>query len=580
VLEHIAVVAGMEGVAVREHSRIVTARTPPTATIESRVNIIKRYNMYLSENIYYNHILTRHPMKAPRLIRSIFFLPLILLALLAACGGSEVPSTPDPAPINVQGTAATGSPLASAKVSLLCANGGVATTVTTSDTGKWAMRLPSTCAAPYFVSVTGIDTAVASTASSAVITLYSFSDEAGIINIKPFTDLLASFATHGHMAADYAAVLAGTKSVSILWNPTTSTEARAKFNTLLVNLGVSTGGIVDVIHGPFEAKKGDPIDDALERLKIARGSVTLAALAESVNRSGGVPGDQPWKTLFPQGVDLLTLNAMSCQFTEYPDVFASTPLTSTVSSMPLTTSVSSAIVTIKRGTTTVSISVVPNSADTTLTFPMLTIGNATSSFDISIESGTSLSVDPIFDGYGHYVHFPKNYVNGQQSLDINQYVGSVRRSFTCSAVDKPFTYAKLNNFHPQARLSSYVSSFLAGSPTATIGSSPEGCSGYLPGLFANGVQLPGTIFTYTYGVNSVGEVKFDNKSLSSDWLKPTQVGTTTVNGNNGAGYRESTEYDAEGFNNAKMSIGDPQGRGFFLYYENKPSMFRAQLCGF
>lgn len=456
--------------------------------------------------------------------------------LLTACGGGGSGAVAD-----VFGTAATGAPLADATVSLLCANGGSATTATTSAAGKYGMTLPAACAAPYFLKATGTDTTITPPAS---ITLYAIADAKGNINITPLTDLAAGFATGGNTAAEYAAVLAASKTTSSLWSSTSAADAKAQLQALLSKLGISTAGITDLLNQAFEAQAGDKLDDLLEALKSKRGGVSLEALVESETSNGGSPGKQPWKTLFPAGASTLTFTASDCT--------ASTTESGEQATLNFL-EVTSAVITLTKGTSTVSLAVVPKKLDgadsaSAPEFTAVTVGAATgggSNFQLRAIDGGSGYVLPIFSasdangnqnvsfGYAPLMANPaaassqskdtglallssqdraasqvsiSNSSAARQtfSYEAGDTGTSISRSLFCRHVSTPFTSTALNNFHPQAR----TASIIAGTPTAIVSSAvttPNGCP-----LAPSG--------TYTYEVTPLGEAFFDGVGLPASWL--------------------------------------------------------------
>lgn len=225
-----------------------------------------------------------------------------ILALAGCGGGDGAPAGPAPT-IAVTGTAATGAPMAGATVSLLCASGGAPVTATTGADGKYSMALPATCTAPYMVK-----------AQLGAVTLYAFADGAGNINITPFTHLAAGIATNNDTAAEYEAVKNQLKTVGALWTVAISQDALAKVAAKLAQLGVSTTGIADILHGVFNAKPGDTLDNALEALKAAQGGLPLDTLIEQVAQAGGTPGKKPWLTLFASGKTSASFAGTGCMY--------------------------------------------------------------------------------------------------------------------------------------------------------------------------------------------------------------------------------------------------------------------------
>lgn len=231
------------------------------------------------------------------------------LLALAGCGGSDGTPAETPAPpIAVSGTAATGAPMAGATVSLLCAGGGAPVTATTGVDGRYSMALPATCAAPYMLK-----------AQLGGVTLYAFAGRAGNINITPFTHLAAGFATNNDTAAEYEAVKNQLKTVGALWTVAISQDALAKLAAKLAAMGVNTAGLADILHGIFDAKPGDALDDALEALKTARAGLPLDSLVEQVMQAGGAPGKKPWLTLFAGGKTSVSFAGASCFYSYAAD---------------------------------------------------------------------------------------------------------------------------------------------------------------------------------------------------------------------------------------------------------------------
>lgn len=520
----------------------------------------------------------------------------VVAAVLAACGGDVSES------ISTGGTAAVGAPLAGATVSLLCNNGGAPVTGTTSATGKYTASLPATgCEAPYLFKAVGPD---ASSTPAATITLYGFADAATNINVTPLTDMAARFATGGDPATAFAAVQAGTRQASDYWG---GANARAQLATLLAQLGLSTAGITDPLHQVFEAKSGDKIDDLLEALRAKRGAVSLEALVETVAQLGGHTGDQPWKTLFAPDSSTRTIQATNCTvgFYDY------------VTGMSSETPVSSVVLTLTRGTSTLTALAVPNAAETDVTFaPVVVAGSgggvdAWSYFRLHAIGGASTFVLPYLqswsNSYSDYSGIGLGYRSegedmmrsaslrkgaalkgaplkpaaaparlaplaisgstgaGTQTLDVYTYSSATQstRYMYCDEVTTPVTRGSLNNFQPQAR----IASLIAGTPTAVVSSAesyPDGCTFY--------DRLTGTSGTYTYAVSPLGDVAFDGSSLPANWLD--DLGSSVQ-------YGENSQYDASGllvYSNAYVGVGSNyQGVYLNRNYGESPNLYHG--CG-
>ncbi len=436
----------------------------------------------------------------------------VLVWGLAACGDtSEVgnlATTPTTTPTPVAGTVATGAPLANANVSLLCNAGGTPVTATTNAAGKYTGTLPVGCAGPYIFKATGVESTVTPTAA---ITLYGFADSRNNINITPITDIAARIVTTGDPAAAYAAVAGGSKKVADYWNAAAGADARAKLTSLMAQMNISIAGLADLLHQPFNASAGDALDNVLEAIKLQRGSVSLAALAELVAQYGGTVKDKPWSALFPVGVNTLVLNATDCTSGGY-DYINSV-------SLPVVT-VTSARFTITRGATTISLSMTANTINGVQTFPSIVVADASSSvsrFILSTNYGTRTFASPYFSadvGTGNArAYFSTNqYTNPiilEQTFDYSAYDTTLQQDKTlqCAKVTNPLELKSLSNFQPQARLSNLIS----GTPTETVTSAisaPTGCT-----VFSNAVTT-----TYSYVVSPLGDIKINNTSVPPDWL--------------------------------------------------------------
>jgi hypothetical protein len=483
----------------------------------------------------------------------------ILAITLAACSdGSSQSAAPAAAPPTpVAGTAAVGAPLANATVSLLCNAGGTPFTASTNAAGKYSGNLPVGCAAPYIYKATGTDPTASPTAS---ITLYGFADAPANINITPLTDIAARYVTANDPAAAYAAVAAGSKKVADYWNATAAANAKANLLTVLSNLGLSASaaGLSDLFQQAFLANGTDPLDKLLDNLKIARGGLSLAALAESMAQNGGTVENKPWNALFPAGVNTISMEGSDCTVNSYSWTSSS--------SLPQVTGTTAAI-TLTRSASGVSINVVPNAAATTVTIGLIQTGAATadgfSSFILSSRYSTTTFVNPQFystqAGTQTSATFETNTATNQQGLYANKYSYPAFNNYVnCKVVSKPFVRSALPSFQPQARLAS----FIAGSPTQAISSAlinPTGCRDY------------SSSGTYTYTVSALGDIKFNNTSLPSNWLDSGAFPE--------ASYSEGISFDQNGLSSSSMSIQENYARGIYLDRSIQPSPRFNQYCG-
>ena len=160
-------------------------------------------------------------------------------AVLAACG-------PDPVPVTISGFAATGAAMAGASVTARCVNGPEITGTTDAD-GLFTLTLNNQTA-PCIVRV-----------SSGGVTLHSFADGAGRLNVTPLTELSVSKALSADPAAAFAAFDAA-KATTIV-NGLVSAKASIKAQVEAMT-GASIAG--DLFKSTFRV--GDPDDAVLDKL--------------------------------------------------------------------------------------------------------------------------------------------------------------------------------------------------------------------------------------------------------------------------------------------------------------------------
>jgi hypothetical protein len=431
---------------------------------------------------------------------------------LAACSDSgevgNVATTPVTTPTPVAGTVATGAPLANASVSLLCNAGGTPVTATTNAAGKYTGTLPVGCAGPYIFKATGVESTVTPTAA---ITLYGFADSRNNINITPITDIAARVVTTGDPAAAYAAVAGGSKKVADYWNAAAGADARAKLTSLMAQMNISIAGLADLLHQPFNATAGDALDNVLEAIKLERGGVSLAALAELVAKNGGTAEDKPWTVLFPKGSNTLSLTATDCVANLINANFEP----------DLTNTVSITAITITRGVSTVSISIVPNASETTLTFTKIVVGSAATSnsdFGFRVDNRTTTFASPSFSSSNGVVQSRASFTSSdtldKQTFSAGDSVNTPYSATTliCRNFSKPLLSSALNNFYPQARLASFVASTPTQTVTSTI-NDPAGCS------------YPVASITYTYSLSKLGDFKINTTTVPSGWLNLAEFRT-------------------------------------------------------
>jgi hypothetical protein len=431
-----------------------------------------------------------------------------LISYLVACGGSTGSgSQPIQATSTVLlGTVATGAPLTNATISALCNLGGAPVTGTTNPDGKYMFSLPTTCKAPYFLKASGIDNTVM---LKSPITLYGFADSPANINITPFTDIAARIATSGDPGAAYSAVGSGNKKNADYWNTASVSDARSKLSVLLGRLGLTSNGLTDLLHQPFEAKSGDKLNDLLAVFDSKRNGTSLAVLAELVANNGGSPEREPWNALFPAGVSTISIDAMNCQLDFFYEGFVA-------QNQSISTSV---VIKMNRSKSNFSVEILPSPSTTTTTLAVLKVGLAPGVDESRFAISSRKIIDSKLNIFaGSYIYAPVN----NTSLDISgkglvyqDITQSVTKKLVCNQLSKSFGDDDIPNFHPQARIASY----LANTPSLAITSevaTPRGCEEFnfqtpLPSSlpFSN-IGTRTIAYTFSYAISPIGDVIFDN----------------------------------------------------------------------
>lgn len=210
-------------------------------------------------------------------------------SLLSACGGGGG-SGSDSASLN--GVAAVGSPLASAAVSARCAAGPELSGTTASD-GSFTLNLTGGQTPPCILRVSG---------GSPSVTLHSYAEASGRVNITPVTELVVARAAGGAPAAAFDNFNASTRQTLSAGLPAALSHVRTQLDA--VGVALPSG---DLLTGQFAANPGsDPMDQALERLQsridanpgqsldslrsAVLGETTFASLLPTAAATGGSTG--------------------------------------------------------------------------------------------------------------------------------------------------------------------------------------------------------------------------------------------------------------------------------------------------
>ncbi|MBK7006121.1 MAG: hypothetical protein IPH37_14135, partial [Burkholderiales bacterium] len=193
----------------------------------------------------------------------------ITALLLAACGGGGgAGSSPAaPTPTTLAGTAAVGSPIVGATVTVRCAAGLPLTSQVTNSNGAWSVALSGQvfpCAAQLNG---GTINGIANTAR-----YHSIALAAGTMNVTPLTDLMVVFATKRNIPSDWFNGLSSPSWASI--NASALNAALAVLvNTLqMVQLGSTQHPVTTV----FTPAAGNVMDDTLSSLAAALRDISLA----------------------------------------------------------------------------------------------------------------------------------------------------------------------------------------------------------------------------------------------------------------------------------------------------------------
>ena len=185
------------------------------------------------------------------------------IALPSACGGGGDAGTPAqtvtptlvvPTTVTLTGTAATGAPAANAAITAICAGATTSFTATAAADGGFSITVSQ---APCLLRATF---------GTPAQSLYSLTTTTGVVDISPFSDRVV--ATWGHALPD--AVFAGIDATHPLAiDAIALADAIALVRRRVANAGVNNIAALDLLHQAFNARTGDPYDDAIEALRAA-----------------------------------------------------------------------------------------------------------------------------------------------------------------------------------------------------------------------------------------------------------------------------------------------------------------------
>lgn len=204
---------------------------------------------------------------------------------LVACGGGGDEDSAAPSPPRLSGTAAVGSPIVGATVTVHCAGGGVLTSQTTKSDGSWSVVVNGQsfpCAAQLNGgTIDGVQNAVQ---------LHSLALSVGTMNVTPLTDLMVAFATNRTIPGEWFDGLTS-NSFSVV----NATSVKAALAVLVDTLHMTQlGTTYHPMTTAFNPAPGSVLDDTLSALGTALRDVgmsyadlrTLVATPNAVPSSG------------------------------------------------------------------------------------------------------------------------------------------------------------------------------------------------------------------------------------------------------------------------------------------------------
>lgn len=208
-------------------------------------------------------------------------------SLATGCGGGggDVAS-PVTALTALGGTAAVGSPIVGAALSVVCANGAPLST-STSGTGSWSVN---TTGATFPCAVQAQGGTVGGTANA--VSYHAVALNPGVANVTPLTDLIvANLAGFTVPAAWFAGVTAAPATLTAL--------TPAKAETALVNVRSAFGTVFSNSPHPvtvaFTPVLGNAMDDVLAALAkaLVNSGVSYSTLLAASGTSAGVAFSSP-----------------------------------------------------------------------------------------------------------------------------------------------------------------------------------------------------------------------------------------------------------------------------------------------
>lgn len=212
-------------------------------------------------------------------------LGVITALCLVACGGGGGGDSVAPVPPRLSGTAAVGSPIVGATVTVRCAGGVVLTIQTTRNDGSWSVVVNGQsfpCAAQLNG---GMIDGVQNT-----VQLHSLALSVGTMNVTPLTDLMVAFATNRTIPSQWFDGLTSTS-----FNDVNANSVKAALSVLVDTLHMTQlGTTYHPMTTAFNPAPGSVLDDTLSSLSAALRDVgmvyadlrTLVATPNAMPSSG------------------------------------------------------------------------------------------------------------------------------------------------------------------------------------------------------------------------------------------------------------------------------------------------------
>jgi hypothetical protein len=200
---------------------------------------------------------------------------------LSACGGGGGGSAVNASsPAVLSGTAAVGTPIVGAVVSVSCANGLTATSQPTSSTGAWQVAV-NTQAFPCAVQLNGGTI----NGLQNLLQLHSIGLAAGTLNVTPLTDLMVGLATHSPVPSGWFSAVrpANLSAVDVA-------ALQNAFSLIVTLLNINQlGTTVNPMTTAFTPVAGNVMDDTLAALTATLNSVNVTYSALLLNIGSQTP---------------------------------------------------------------------------------------------------------------------------------------------------------------------------------------------------------------------------------------------------------------------------------------------------